>query len=51
MNRMIRWPARMLAKRRTESEISRMKFDRNSRMKTKPFMNGLSIPSGIRLLR
>src|SRR3954462_9150640 len=33
MKRMIRWPARMFAKRRTLSEISRMKFDMNSRMK------------------
>ena len=33
MNRMIRWPARMLAKRRTESEISRMKFESSSSTK------------------
>ena len=40
----------MLAKRRTESEISRMKFDSSSRMKigtTAPPV----MPAGIRLLK
>ena len=50
MKRMIRCPARMFAKRRTESESSRMMFDSNSRTKI-----GIAappvIPAGIRLFR
>ena len=38
MNRMIRWPASMLANRRTESEMIRMKFDSSSSTKMKPAM-------------
>ena len=46
MNRMIRWPASMLAKRRTESEMIRMKFDSNSRTKMKPAIAAGARPRG-----
>jgi hypothetical protein len=36
MNSNRRWPARMLAKSRTESEISRAKWEIASMMKMKP---------------
>ena len=42
----------MLAKRRTESEISRMKFERNSSAKIEGLhRRGCLMPAGIRLLR
>ena len=50
MNRMIRWPASMLANSRTESERIRMKFDSSSSTKMKPAMAPVT-PAGIRLLR
>ena len=40
----------MLAKRRTESEMSRMKFESSSSTKMKPAMAPVT-PAGIRLLR
>ena len=40
----------MLANRRTESEMIRMKFDSSSRTKMKPAMAPVT-PAGIRLLR
>ena len=50
MNRMSRWPARMLAKRRTESEMSRMKCEMTSMHEDRSRPRRRSTPAGIQAL-